>query len=159
MGWVHERIDFPFTSDAVIPTIDPGEQLQKLIAGNFPPPEHEQPLYYLCLGPLSTIAHAVGTNPQLSRQISHLYFSGTGPTLEPSWNRLCDPDAFEAVLEGPWKFAAFARPNPEEPALSEEFLGKVKRIDTQRKQEEGSFSLNSYSWDRRRLGRLLPYPS
>lgn len=130
MGWVDERIDMPAVSDAGVSRADAGERIEQRIAKSLPDPGPEQTIYYLSLGPLSTLAHALETNPQLSRRISHVYFSGTGPTLEPSWNRLCDPEAFQAVLDGPWKFVAFARPDSEEPALSEGFIDQLEQIDT-----------------------------
>jgi len=130
MGWVHERIELPPVADLCDQPADPSELIRQLIAGNSSLHEDERSIYYLCLGPLSTLARALETSPKLSRRISHIYFSGTGPTLEPSWNRLCDPEAFQIVLNAPWKFFAFARPNSEEPALSQEFLTKLDTVDS-----------------------------
>lgn len=130
MGWVRERINMPAVAGAAIAPAEPGERIEQLIAESLAFPGPESTVCYLALGPLSTLAHALETHPQLSQRISHVYFSGTGPTLEPSWNRLCDPAAFQAVLDGPWEFAAFARADSEEPALSEAFINKVGRINT-----------------------------
>lgn len=128
MGWVDERIDLPLIPDTVLSSTDPAEPLQRLITGNSPGSPEEPTIHYLCLGPLSTLAHALDTEPELSQQIGRVYFSGTGPDLAPSWNRLCDPEAFSVVLKSAREFLAFARPDEEEPPLSEEFLRRVGQI-------------------------------
>jgi iron complex outermembrane receptor protein len=106
------------------------DEIQTLGALHDSPEIQEQPVYYLCLGPLSTLAHVLETDPHLAERIDSIYFSGTGPHIEPSWNRLCDPDAFQAVLDRAGKFLAFARPHSEEPALSADFLETLANVDS-----------------------------
>lgn len=130
MGWVHERIEMSPVPRAATEPANPNELIQGLRADLQASPGRPQTVYYICLGPLSTLARTLETNRQLPQHISRVYFSGTGPTLEPSWNRACDTKAFEAVLDAPWKFVAFGRPDSEETTLSTDFIAKLNKMDT-----------------------------
>ena len=130
MGWVHERIDMPLVPKATIQPANLNELIQELNPGT--PLLHplEGAIYYLGLGPLSTLAETLEANPQLPRHISQVYFSGTGPGLLPSWNQVCDPEAYKVVKAAPWNFVAFGRPDPEETTLTADFIEKLSKIDT-----------------------------
>jgi inosine-uridine nucleoside N-ribohydrolase len=130
MGWVHERIEMSPVSKSVTQPANLNELIQGLGADLQAFPGPPQRVYYLSLGPLSTLARTLKTHPQVTQHISRVYFSGTGPGLDPSWNRACDTMAFEAVLDAPWKFVAFGRPDPEETTLSADFIAELRKIDT-----------------------------
>lgn len=130
MGWVHERIKMSPVPGIATQPANLNELIQGLGTELQASRERTDTLYYLCLGPLSTLAHTLEINSQLPQHISQVYFSGTGPTLEPSWNRAFDTKAFEAVLEAPWKFVAFGRPDSEETTLSADFIAELSKMDT-----------------------------
>lgn len=130
MGWVHERIELPPAREAARQPTDLNELIRGLGEENLFPGSRRQKIHYVCLGPLSTLARALEDNPQLPQHISRVYFSGTGPSLEPSWNRSCDPGAFDTVLKQSWEFVAFGRPDSELPAVSADFIEKLANIDS-----------------------------
>jgi len=130
MGWVDELIDLPPVQEPKSRPTNLNALINNLNRNTISPHPDEGDMFYLALGPLSTLADALDKDPELPRNFSHVYFSGTGPSLEPSWNRSCDPDAYEAATAAPWQFVAFGRPDAEEMTITPEFIDKLSRIET-----------------------------
>lgn len=59
----------------------------------------DEPVIYLCLGPLTNLAAALAIDPVITKKISSIVYYGSDPdSEEPGWNTLRDPEAARRVF-------------------------------------------------------------
>jgi pyrimidine-specific ribonucleoside hydrolase len=71
----------------------------------------EEPVLYLCLGPLTNLAEALRIDPGIKEGISFLIYFGAHPDDEyPGWNSQRDPDAARSVFSAGLRIYSMALP-------------------------------------------------
>jgi pyrimidine-specific ribonucleoside hydrolase len=71
----------------------------------------DEPVIYLCLGPLTNLAAALAIDPAIVRQISTVIYYGCDPdSEEPGWNTLRDPEAARRVFSSGVKICSLILP-------------------------------------------------
>jgi pyrimidine-specific ribonucleoside hydrolase len=101
------------------------EEIEKVLRST------EDPFLYLCIGPLTNLAEALQTNPDLKTRISFLIYFGRHPDDEyPGWNTLRDPDAALSVFESGIRIYAMALPEDRLLPFNAELYGRIEELKT-----------------------------
>ncbi|MBN1904407.1 MAG: nucleoside hydrolase [Deltaproteobacteria bacterium] len=71
----------------------------------------DEPVIYLCLGPLTSLSAALEIDPATVRKISRIVYYGCAPDSEdPGWNTLRDPEAARKVFSSGIKIQSISLP-------------------------------------------------
>lgn len=91
----------------------------------------EQPVVYLCLGPMTNLAALLASAPETVTRIKAVHHYGTRPGETPAdWNTLADPDAARAVFATGLDIRPLTLPPGDEPRITEAFLESVARNES-----------------------------
>ena len=91
----------------------------------------DEPVIYLCLGPLTNLAEALKIDPEVKNKISSLIYYGAGPDADdPGWNTLRDTDAARFVFSSGLKIYSVTLPEEKLIRFNTDLLKKVKGLGT-----------------------------
>lgn len=91
----------------------------------------DEPVVYLCIGPLTNLAGAMELDPEIKNSISSVVYYGAGPeSNDPGWNTTRDMDAARKVFSSGLKIYSITLPENELLVLDVNLLEKIKGIGT-----------------------------
>ena len=91
----------------------------------------EEPVLYLCLGPLTNLAEALRIDPGIREGISFLIYFGAHPDDDyPGWNSLRDPDAARSVFDSGLRIYSMALPERHLLSFNTGLYEKIKGLKT-----------------------------
>lgn len=89
-------------------------------------------LLYLCLGPLTNLALALETNPEIQSRIHAVVYLGGEPrSANPGWNSQRDMDAAAAVYGSGIKVIGLGLPEPEYPVFDRSLMTGISGMGTE----------------------------
>lgn len=90
-----------------------------------------EPVIYLCLGPLTNLAEALKIDPKIKNKISSLVYYGAGPdSSDPGWNTLRDSDAARIVFSSGLKIYSVTLPQEKLLRFNSALYNRVKGLGT-----------------------------
>lgn len=91
----------------------------------------DEPVIYLCLGPLTNLALALKTDPEIKNNISSLVYYGAGPdSSDPGWNTLRDREAAQKVFSSGIKIYSMILPERQLLHFNTALHDRVKQLGT-----------------------------
>ncbi len=91
----------------------------------------DEPVIYLCLGPLTNLAEALKTDPGIKNRISSLVYYGASPdSIDPGWNSLQDPDAARSVFSSGLKIYSVTLPEKKLLGFNPDLYNRIKGLGT-----------------------------
>ena len=91
----------------------------------------DEPVIYLCLGPLTNLAGALKIDREIKNKISRLVYYGAGPDdSNPGWNSLRDTDAARSVFSSGLKIYSIILPEDQLLHFNTSLYNRVKALGT-----------------------------
>lgn len=91
----------------------------------------ESPFIYLCLGPLTNLADAYGSDPGIKNHISRvIYYGSTASGTETDWNTTRDAASTQAVADSGMKCVFFGAADVKPLPFDHTFFKKIEAMDT-----------------------------
>jgi len=91
----------------------------------------EIPCIYLCLGPLTNLADAYQSDPDIKKHISRvIYYGSTASVPEPAWNTQRDPGSVQTVVDTGMKCVFFCSEDLKPLPFDQGFFKKIETLDT-----------------------------
>ena len=91
----------------------------------------DEPVIYLCLGPLTNLAEALKIDPEIKDKISFLVYYGASPDgRDPGWNSLRDADAARSVFSSGLKIYSFSLPEKQLLGFNADLYNRIKGLGT-----------------------------
>lgn len=91
----------------------------------------DEPVIYLCMGPLTNLAEALMTAPEIKNKISFLVYYGASPDdNDPGWNSLRDTDAARSVFSSGLKIYSVTLPEEKLLKFNTDLFDRVTGLRT-----------------------------
>jgi pyrimidine-specific ribonucleoside hydrolase len=91
----------------------------------------EEPVIYLCLGPLTNLAEAIRINPEIKSDIFFLIYFGAHPEDDyPGWNSLRDPEAARVVFDSGLRIYSMSLPEKHLLSFNTDLYERIKGLET-----------------------------